>query len=112
MLTGSGPRWHYPSIASWELILHALTERYPGARVCLLGKLRDDERTRSSRATDELARLRAALPDAVDGFDRPSVPQLALVEACDLFIAPHTGFGMAAPASSTTSTSCSTPRRC
>jgi hypothetical protein len=101
MPTGSGPRWHYPSIASWELILHALTKRYPRARVCLLGKLREDERTRSSLAADELTRLRAAFPDAVDGFDRPIVQQLALVEACDLFIAPHTGFGMAALAVAT-----------
>jgi hypothetical protein len=96
MPTGSGPRWHYPSTASWELILRALSDRHPGARVCLLGKLGEDERTRSSVAAGELARLLAAFPGAVDGFDRPIVQQLALVEACDLFIAPHTGFGMAA----------------
>ena len=101
MPTGSGPRWHYPSTASWQLILHALRERHPGARFCLLGKLRDDGRTRSSLAADELARLAESFPDAIDGVDRPIVQQLALVEACDLFLSPHTGFGMAALAVAT-----------
>jgi hypothetical protein len=32
MPTGSGQRSHYPSTASWELILSALTERFPGVR--------------------------------------------------------------------------------
>jgi hypothetical protein len=101
MPTGSGPRAHYPSTASWELVLRGLTERFPGARICLLDKLRADDRTCSTLGADELARLLAAFPDAVDGFDRPIVQQLALVEACDLFISPHTGFGMAALAVAT-----------
>jgi hypothetical protein len=101
MPTGSGPRWHYPSSASWQLIVHALRERHPGVRFCLLGKLRDDGRTCSSLAPDELARFAESFPDSVDGFDRPIVQQLALVEACDLFLSPHTGFGMAALAVAT-----------
>jgi hypothetical protein len=101
MPTGSGPRWQYPSTGSWQLILRALRARHPGVRFCLLGKLRDDGRTRSSLTADELARLRAAFPEAVDGFDQPIVQQLALVEACDLFLSPHTGFGMAALAVAT-----------
>jgi hypothetical protein len=101
MPAGSGPRAHYPSTASWELILRSLAERFPGVRFCLLGKLRADERTRSSFGADELARLLAAVPDALDGFDRVIVEQLALVEACDLFLSPHTGFGMAALAVAT-----------
>jgi len=101
MPTGSGPRAHYPSTASWELILRGLAQRYPGARICLLGKLRADERTSSSLTADGLARLLTAFPDAVDGFDRPIVEQLALVEACDVFVSPHTGFGMAALAVAT-----------
>jgi hypothetical protein len=101
MPTGSGPRWRYPSTASWELILHALRGRHPHARFCLLGKLRDDGRTRSSLAADELVRLAESFPDAIDAVDRPIVQQLALVEACDLFLSPHTGFGMAALAVAT-----------
>jgi hypothetical protein len=101
MPTGSGPRWQYPSTTSWQLILHALGERHAGVRFCLLGKLHDDGRTSSSLTAEELARLRDAVPETVDGFDRPIVQQLALVEACDLFLSPHTGFGMAALAVAT-----------
>jgi hypothetical protein len=101
MPTGSGPRWHYPSTTSWQLILRALGQRFAGLRLCLLGKLHDDGRTHSSLTADEHARLRDAFPDAVDGFDQPIVHQLALVEACDLFLSPHTGFGMAALAVAT-----------
>jgi hypothetical protein len=101
MPTGSGPRAHYPSTASWELILRALSERFPDVRFCLLGRLRQDQRTRSTLTADEVARLHAAVPNVVDGFDRPIVEQLALVEACDLFLSPHTGFGMAALAVTT-----------
>jgi hypothetical protein len=96
MPTGSGPREHYPSTGSWEVVLRALTGRFPGVRFCLLGRLRQDERTRSSFGAEELERLQAGFPNAVDGVDRPIVEQLALVSACDLFLSPHTGFGMAA----------------
>jgi hypothetical protein len=92
----SQPRWEYPSTASWELLLDALARQHPDARLCLVGKLRADERTRSSFGAAELARLLAAFPRAVDCFDLPLADQLAVVEACDLFVAPHTGFGMAA----------------
>src|SRR5262249_27457757 len=76
-------------------------EQHRGVRFRLLGKLGDDGRTRSSFTAAELARLRDAFPDAVDGFDQPIAQQVALVEACDLFLSPHTGFGMAALAVAT-----------
>lgn len=99
--TGSSDgRAAYPSLASWQLVLREL-ERTLGARFCLVGKLRQDGRTASRFARDELDALLAAFPDALDAFDRPLVEQLALVEACDLFLSPHTGFGMAALAVAT-----------
>jgi hypothetical protein len=89
-------RYAYPSAASWELILRELAAAFPGVRFCLVGKLRKDERTSTSFGRGELDRLLAAFPAAVDCFDRPIVEQLAFVEACDLFLSPHTGFGTAA----------------
>lgn len=86
----------YPSASSWELILRELEAAFPGLLVCLVGKLRRDERTSTSIGRAELERIAAAVPHAVDCFDRPIVDQLAFVEACDLFLSPHTGFGMAA----------------
>ena len=89
---GSADRALYPSLRSWELILDAL----PGFQIVLVGKLRADERSATAFGRDELAALRAHPSAPLDAFDLPLAEQLALVEACDVFLAPHTGFGMAA----------------
>lgn len=97
MLGGSDDRAFYPSAASWEKILRALAAQHPDAVFCLVGKLgADDGRTSTRFARAEVDRLLAAVPGTVDAFDLPLFDQLAMVEACDVFIAPHTGFGMAA----------------
>jgi hypothetical protein len=88
-------RYAYPSAASWKLILRELEAAFTGVRFCLVGKLQKDERTSTSFGRDELERLLAEVT-GVDCFDRPIIEQLAFVEACDLFLSPHTGFGMAA----------------
>jgi hypothetical protein len=80
----------YPSPAAWRLVLRELAAAVPGARFCLVGKLRRDERTSTA-----FPALRT-LPCDVDAVDRRLVEQLAFVEACDLFLSPHTGLGMAA----------------
>src|SRR5581483_6395848 len=96
MPAGSGERSMYPSVGSWRLILEALAERLPGVRFALIGKLRRDERTASTLASRELTGLLAHRTRPLDGFDLELTEQLALVEACDVFLSPHTGFGMAA----------------
>jgi hypothetical protein len=95
---GSGERWLYPSIASWELVLAAMARQHPDAVVCLIGRLRRDGRTSTSLTVEELRRLRDACPRTLDCFDLDLLDQLAVVEACDLFVSPHSGFGMAAVA--------------
>ncbi len=96
MPSGSGERALYPSAASWLVILDALADAFPGVEIALIGKRRRDRRTSTSFATDELAELLAHRARPLDCFDVPLAEQLAFVEACDLFLAPHTGFGMAA----------------
>jgi len=96
MPAGSGPRSLYPSVRAWQLILEALAERLPGVRFALIGKLRRDERTASTLASGEVSDLLAHRTRPLDGFDLELTEQLALVEACDVFLSPHTGFGMAA----------------
>jgi hypothetical protein len=59
-------------------------------RFALIGKLDRDGQTASALAADELR------DQALDCFDLPLEEQLATVQACDLFLSPHTGFGMAA----------------
>jgi hypothetical protein len=92
---GSGPRADYPSVGSWELVITSLARRWPEARFCLLGKLRHDDRTATSFQPAEVARL-LALPRMVDAVDRSLIDQLAIVAGCDVLVAPHSGFAMAA----------------
>jgi hypothetical protein len=93
---GSGDRSLYPSVRSWGLILDAIAERLPGVRFVLIGKLRRDGRTTSTLAPGEVADLLAHRSRPLDGIDLALTDQLAIVEACDVFLSPHTGFGMAA----------------
>ena len=97
VLAGSSANRHlYPSASSWELILGALSERYSEARILLIGKTNDDSRTTTRVRPGELERLLAAVPAAVDCFNRPLLEQVALVEASDLLVSPHTGFSFVA----------------
>ncbi len=98
MPAGSGPRPLYPSVDSWRLILDAMAERLPGVRLALIGKLRRDGRTTSTLSTHEVSALLAHRTRPIDCFDLKLTEQLAIVEACDVFLSPHTGFGMAAVA--------------
>jgi hypothetical protein len=93
---GSSERWLYPSVSSWEIILEALARRFPDASFCLVGKLRSDGRTATTSSEAEVRRLLVACPKATNFFDVGLLDQLAAVEAYDVFISPHSGFGMAA----------------
>ncbi len=96
MPAGSGERSLYPSAGSWLMILDALEDAFPGVEIALIGKLRRDTRTTTSLAPGELAALLAHRSRPLDCLDIGLAEQLAVVEACDLFLGPHTGFGMAA----------------
>jgi hypothetical protein len=96
MPSGSAERALYPSAASWLLILDALADAFRGIEIALIGKRGRDRRTSTSLRHAELGQLLAHRTRPLDCFDRPLAEQLAVVETCDLFLAPHTGFGMAA----------------
>jgi hypothetical protein len=93
---GSGPRGNYPSTASWRLILAALSERWPQAMFCLIGKLHRDGRTSTSFGRAGFGELAGSVPRSLDAVDLPLIDQLAVVAACDVLVSPHSGFGMAA----------------
>jgi hypothetical protein len=95
---GSGPRWRYPSLDSWRRVLHAVAERWPTARFCLVGKLADDGRTSTTFTRDEFDAMAQAIPDVTWAVDVSLAQQLAAVARCDLFLSPHTGFAFAAMA--------------
>jgi hypothetical protein len=96
MPAGSSERALYPSAGSWLLILDALADAFPGVRIALVGKRAADGRTTTSLAAGEHAALLAHRSRPVDCFDIGLAEQLAVVQACDVFLAPHTGFGLAA----------------
>jgi hypothetical protein len=89
---GSSEPSRYPSARSWRLVLEALEAEFPEAMVCFVGKLERDARTSTSWSRREFA----SLGEGVWAVDEPLLDQLAFVEACDLFLSPHTGFGLAA----------------
>jgi hypothetical protein len=93
---GSSDRSLYPSVTSWMRVLDALTDAFPGLQLVLLGRLARDARSSTSLDADDLRELLAHRSRPVDCVDVPLPEQLAVVESCDLFLAPHTGFGMAA----------------
>ena len=77
-------------------ILDALVAALPELRVLLVGRSARDARTSSSQTAPERRRLLSHAVAPIDFFDVPLFEQLAAVETADVFLAPHTGFGMAA----------------
>lgn len=96
MPAGSSERALYPSAQSWLVILDALMEALPSVQIVLIGKTTRDRRTTTSLRAGELAALLAHPTQPLNCFDLALSEQLGVVEACGLFLAPHTGFGLAA----------------
>ena len=94
---GSSEPSRYPSVRSWQLILNAVREAFPDAVLYFVGRLERDARTSTSWSRQDFE----ALGPGVWAVDEPLLDQLALVEACDVFLSPHTGFGCAALAAGT-----------
>lgn len=89
----------YPSPSSWRLVLDAIARRHGDHAVCVIGRHADAAaRTASGLARAEVGRLGDGFADAIDLYDTPLLEQLAYVEASDLFLSPHSGFGFAAVA--------------
>ena len=92
---GSGARERYPSATSWEQILRAVREE-TGATLVLIGKSTHDGRTSTVITPEEHSRIIGAVPDSVDCFDLPIIEELAVLQACDVLLSPHSGMGFTA----------------
>lgn len=101
MPAGSSDRSLYPSVGSWLMILDALADAFGDVQIALVGRSARDARTSTSLRPDELVQLLGHRSRPLNCFDLDVAQQLAVVEACDLFLAPHTGFGLAALAVAT-----------
>lgn len=95
---GSGPAAQYPAAESWVAIIGALRARFPSARFYLTGSRGSDRHrhlTTTRYADDGLARM-ADSGDLVDCYDIGLWHQVALLEASDLLVSPHSGFSFLA----------------
>ena len=88
-----------PPLSWWTRLLRAVRAEVPGARVYVTG-VSASAGGRTATAIyprTALDRLFRASPNAVDCYDIGLWNQLALLEQCDMLIAPHSGFAFLAP---------------
>ena len=97
VLAGNKDLEFFPSLRSWEKIIDALYSKFgSGLSIYLVGKLRRQHKdTLSGVERSTVDRLLGKYLRSVDCFDIGLLNQLAIVQKCDLFISPHTGFGFA-----------------
>jgi hypothetical protein len=89
----------YPEISSWLKIIDAIRDEWPAATVYLTGVRKSiDGRPSAGRyADEEIDRVLRSGQHVVDCYDIGLWNQIALVEMCDVFISPSTGFSWLAP---------------
>jgi hypothetical protein len=98
LLAGSGTPRMYPSAATWIAILAALRGRFPAARFYVTG-VRAPARGQTATlaySDTELSQILASDEGITDCYDIGLWHQVALMEACDLLLSPHTGFAFLA----------------
>jgi len=95
---GSSEPGIYPSPTWWARALAALRTEWPAAEFYVTGKSGVDGRsTTSGFSRDSLEELRRAGAPVHDCLDAGLWNQVALLEACALLVAPHSGFAFLAP---------------
>jgi ADP-heptose:LPS heptosyltransferase len=82
------------SIESWCNIIAAVTDKYPTCNIYITGKTKGYSKTKAYQVSD-IDNL-AKQPNIHNHYNKELWDQVALFEACDLLIAPHTGFAFAA----------------
>lgn len=95
---GSSAETIYPPLRWWTRLLRGMGDAFPSGRFYVTGVSGDGEGRSTTYAypRESLDRLFRACSEAVDCYDIGLWNQLALIEQCDLLIAPHTGFAFLA----------------
>jgi hypothetical protein len=95
---GSSPEPIYPSAAWWKLALSTLGSEFRDAHFFVTGKSRADHQSSTARFSGAaIDGLTSASARIFNCYDIGIWNQLALLEWCDLLVAPHTGFAFLAP---------------
>ena len=99
LLGGSSGKNRSPSPKSWLRICQALIASIPGLKIYFTGVFQSiNGRTATKDFTrEEVDYLINRLPNAEYAYDLGLWKQIALIETCDLFLSPHTGFAFIAP---------------
>jgi len=100
MLGGSAGDKQSPSIEMWLKICQALQENIPDLKLYFTGitKASGNQTTTIDFTLDDVHSLAAKLPNSEVLYNVGLWNQLALIESCDIFLSPHTGFAFLAPA--------------
>ena len=96
---GSGARCEYPSVTAWSEIVRGIHDEFPDAVFYLTGRSDpgDGQTWTRTFGPEERTALLNAIPSVRDYFDVGLPRQMALLEACDLLLSPHSGFSFLAP---------------
>ncbi len=98
---GSGTGSRAPSLATWRKLLHALRQSIGEISVFVIGSSQTGRPTTSGITPEQIGQLAAETPWIHNAFDFGLLNQLALIDLCDLFISPHSGFAFAAQCTDT-----------
>ena len=99
MLGGSAGGVQSPTVKMWLRICQALSGSIPNLKIYFTGVTKSVKgRTRTADFTvRDVKYLVKHLPNAESTYDIGLWNQLALIESCDIFLSPHTGFAFLAP---------------
>lgn len=98
LLGGSSPEPIYPTLNWWRKVLAILHDELPDAHFFLTGKSEPDGRSSTvAFPNTAIADLLGISARTFDFYDAGIWNQMALLERCDMLIAPHTGFAFLAP---------------
>lgn len=98
LLGGSAGPVYYPSLESWERIIRALKAKFPSIKMYITGvsKQKDGRTATKAYSKDGIQKLISKFDNIVDCYNIGLWNQVALLQKCDLLIAPHTGFAFLA----------------
>jgi len=99
MLGGSTGEKQSPAMEIWQKICEALFKAIPNLKIYFTGV---NKSVKGRTATDgykleEIQALADKLPNAEVAYNIGLLNQLALIQKCDIFLSPHTGFAFLPP---------------
>ncbi len=99
MVAGSAGAIQSPSTAMWLKICNALFESIPNLKIYFTGVTKSvkGRTTTADYSLRDVEHLAKSLPNAEIAYDIGLWNQLALIEKCDIFMSPHTGFAFLSP---------------